>query len=1135
MEALVVADDAVIRREAERTLAGCGYRVTVRAATAGDVAAYQRGDDDGFDAVLLDTDALGDDLWAVCRCLRARPGGAHRFILLLGGDGRPWRRLAAGEPCEAGADGTLPKPLDPALLAQHLVGRLHHRARCMAKEGSGAVDLGTVIERIPAVPYVARTDAAATLLYVAPRIEALTGHPQAEWLARPGLWASLLHKDDRERVLAARGRANATGEPFRCEYRCLHRDGRSVWVRDEAEVVPAGADPTGKWYGLLIEIAEQKEAEAALRASEERLRLALDGAEVGAWEWDITADRTTWSGPNGPLFGLPPETPGLSADEFFALVHPDDRARVREADRRHLEEAADFETEYRVVRPDGAIRWLTGRGRAVARDGGGRAARVVGVTMDITARKEAEEALRASERRHRELLVGAERQALELSLLDTVRTVLARELDLPTLFRAVVEAIARTFGYGLVSLYLVEGRDDGGWLRLQHQVGYHQVLDVIPLRRGVMGRVARTGQPALVEDGRRDPDFMAAFAGIVSEVCVPLRDDGRVVGVLNFETAGGVRLGDADLRLALALGEHVGIAIGRARLFTAARESETRFRGAFDQAPIGMALVGTDGRWLRVNRALCAMLGYAESELLGVTFQDITHPDDLADDLEQVRRLLAGEADAYTMEKRYLDRHGRPLWAQLSVSLVRDDDGGPRYFVSHIEDISERKTFRDLLHHQALHDPLTGLPNRVLFGERLDQAIARPLRRGRRVAVLFLDLDGFKLVNDTLGHEAGDGLLAAVGRRLGAALGPAHTVARFGGDEFAVLLEEATAAEAVAVAERLIEALRPPFAVGGRETFVGASVGVARGGRDRVPGASARALLREADVALYRAKAAGRGTYAVFHRRMMPSVVSRLENETALRRAVEQGEFRLRYQPQVDLVTGALVGFEALLRWDHPERGLLPPAGFIHLAEETGLIVPIGRWVLTEACRQARAWRERYPAATPFAVCVNLSARQFRRPVLAAEVVAAVAESGLDAAHLELEITESVLMDHADESGRTLATLRGLGARLAIDDFGTGYSSLAYLRRLPVDVLKVDRSFVRDLAGDDGAVAILRAVTTMAHDLGMTVTAEGVETAGQLARLRELGTDRGQGFYFAQPLTAEGIEELLGGGGVGGR
>ncbi len=440
-----------------------------------------------------------------------------------------------------------------------------------------------------------------------------------------------------------------------------------------------------------------------------------------------------------------------------------------------------------------------------------------------------------------------------------------------------------------------------------------------------------------------------------------------------------------------------------------------------------------------------------------------------------------------------------------------------------VRNVTERKGAENRLAHLAFYDPLTDLPNRRLFFDRLTAAITSGSRRGAAVAVLFLDVDGFKLVNDSLGHVAGDELLVAVGRRLAATLGPDTLLARFGGDEFAVLVAGGAAAEASRVAERLLDVLRFPFVVEGRETFLSASVGIAR---RTLRLADPHDLLRDADTALYEAKATGRNAYAVFAPRMRTAVLARLERETALRGAAERGELRLAYQPKVALATGRVVGAEALIRWEHPELGLLHPAEFIRLAEETGLIVPLGRWVLREACRQARAWSDAAPLH-PALVCVNVSARQLREPGFVAEAVAALADAGLDAGCLELEITESTVMWDVPEVRHALRDLHTLGVALAIDDFGTGHSSLARLRRLPVDALKIDRSFVAGLGRDPGNLAIVRAVTVLAHELGLTVTAEGVETAEQAAMLRALGVDRAQGYHFARPLVDEAVGELL--------
>jgi diguanylate cyclase (GGDEF)-like protein len=437
---------------------------------------------------------------------------------------------------------------------------------------------------------------------------------------------------------------------------------------------------------------------------------------------------------------------------------------------------------------------------------------------------------------------------------------------------------------------------------------------------------------------------------------------------------------------------------------------------------------------------------------------------------------------------------------------------------------SQRKALECELAHRAFHDPLTELPNRALLAERLGQALARGTRSGRTAAVLCIDLDDFKVVNDSLGHRLGDHLLVSVAQRLRACVRPGDTAARLGGDEFAVLLEDLNCEdEAVGVAERFLDRLQEPFVLEGHEVFVGASVGIAGSrGTDSLPDD----VLREADVAMYAAKRKGKGHYVLFDLAMQTRPRERLALERDLRWALQRGEFRLHYQPIVDLVSGEIQGVEALLRWQHPERGLVPPNEFIPLAEETGLIVPIGRWVLLEACMQLQAWQ---PGADLF-VSVNLAARQFMDPGLVEDVAAAprpTAPAGLPPACLKLEITESAAMEAGIGTLQTFQALKGLGVQLAIDDFGTGYSSLSYLKRFPVDTLKIDRSFVDGLGQDPQDTAIVQSVIALARSLSLSVTAEGIETPRQLEELVALRCDEGQGYYFARPQPSEAVADLL--------
>ena len=430
----------------------------------------------------------------------------------------------------------------------------------------------------------------------------------------------------------------------------------------------------------------------------------------------------------------------------------------------------------------------------------------------------------------------------------------------------------------------------------------------------------------------------------------------------------------------------------------------------------------------------------------------------------------------------------------------------------------------DQLARQAFRDSLTSMPNRALFMDRLSHALTRTERRGEQLAVLFLDLDRFKVVNDSLGHSVGDQLLVGVSQRLAACLRPEDTIARLGGDEFAILLEDVKDDRApTSVADRLTAELQQPFKVEGREVIITVSIGIAMSTAKRM---TPEDILRDADLAMYHAKGKGKARYEVFDKSMNAPAQERMDLELDLRNAVTRGEFILHYQPVVELPSGRITEVEALVRWKHPQRGLLFPADFVGLSEETGLIVPLGRWVLHEACRQTRQWQLASPD-TNLAISVNISARQLQQPGLVEEIAAVLRETRLDAAALRLEITETVVMHDAPTTLAKLEALKALGVQLAIDDFGTGYSSLGYLKRFPVDTLKIDRSFVKGIGDDVEDSAIVRAVITVAKSLNLSVTAEGIETAEQLDHLRALGCDHGQGYFFAKPMASDRVPALL--------
>jgi diguanylate cyclase (GGDEF)-like protein/PAS domain S-box-containing protein len=596
--------------------------------------------------------------------------------------------------------------------------------------------------------------------------------------------------------------------------------------------------------------------------------------------------------------------------------------------------------------------------------------------------------------------------------------------------------------------------------------------------------------------------------------------------------------GNFAWRLASARGDDLAPVVAAfnemaANVERAARKAEDDARQAgkalreleniMETIPDVLCILDVLGRLDLWNHNLQRATGLAQSALTRRPMRDLFSEEDRGTIDAAVREGL--RKGRFEVEGHLRSPDGQARLYHWTGAILEDSHGALIGLTVSGRDITERRALEQKLAHQAFHDPLTALPNRALFMNRLSHAIARTARRPDTVAVLFLDLDRFKVINDSLGHHVGDHLLVEVSARLRECLRPADTVARLGGDEFAVLLEDIDGwGEATRVAERIAAVLERAFVCEGREVFVTTSVGIAFSHSGLT---GPEEILRDADVAMYHAKSKGKARYEVFDGRTQSSALDRLDLEIDLRGAVARQEFRLHYQPVVDLTSGRIVEVEALIRWEHRQRGLLPPSDFITLSEETGLIVPIGMWVLEEACRQVHAWQAEYETKPPLILSVNLSARQFQQASLVPDIAELLQETGLPPSCLKLEITESVVMQDAPATLARLHAFKALGVQLAIDDFGTGYSCLSYLKRFPIDVLKIDQAFVRGLGADPEDTAIVRAIVTVAKNLDLSVTAEGIETVEQLTHLRELGCDRGQGYYFARPLAADPLAALF--------
>ena len=831
------------------------------------------------------------------------------------------------------------------------------RARLYDKARGAERRYRSLVEQIPAVIYMDDVDESNTALYRSSYVEEVLGYKAGEFLSNPYFWQGLLHPDDKERVMAENDRTNETGDPFRMEYRMICKDGHVVWVRDEAILF---SDEEGRplyWQGVFMDVTERKEAEEALRKSEESFRQLFEN----------------------------------SVDALIVI---------------------DYDTR-KVV------------------DCNREACRSLGYTRE---------------------------EFLELSLEDWVSDVLSDE----------------------------ERKRRGGdtpWARAMAGetgaiIGFHENL-----------HTRKDGTTFPVEVGVGSIDYRGRRMVLTSVRDITERKEAEEEII----------------------------------------ESREKYRSVVESVKEVIFRTDAEGRFTFLNPAWTMITGFDVEESMGKSYLDFIHPSDLERNIRDFEVMGDHGEDYSKYEARFATSDGGMKW--IEVNFREHFDGEALVGTSGtLDDVTERKELEERLEYQAYHDALTGLANRTMFNDRINHALDRGLRRGSLVAILFLDLDNFKVVNDSLGHEAGDRLLAEVAERLKGCVRPEDTICRLGGDEFAILLEDSNLSEATSVARRMADALRKPFHFSGwRDIFVTTSVGIALGESSSGNPSSevAKELVRKADMAMYRAKGSGKAGYAVFESSLDERAAGRLSLEGDLRRAVEQGEFQVSYQPLVSISTGEVVGAEALLRWRHPERGLLPPDDFIPLAEEAGLISQVGKWVLREATNRAREWREGCDPSRPRpTIHVNLSSLQLRCPDLVRDVARILDDANLEPEALTLEITESVAMGDAEP---TIVRLKELGLKLAIDDFGTGYSSLSYLRGFPVDCLKIDRSFIDGLGRGRGDDTIVGGIIGLAHGLGIEAIAEGVETEEQLGKLMSLGCDVAQGNMLWKPLsTGEALKLFTG-------
>ncbi|ODU51301.1 MAG: diguanylate cyclase [Thiobacillus sp. SCN 63-374] len=842
----------------------------------------------------------------------------------------------------------------------------------------------------------------------------------------------------------------------------------------------------------------------------------------GMWDWDLRSGQVRHNAQWAQLMGLDDRQQEHDWQQAVAALHEQDRETVMTAIRHCLEGTAAFECEHRIRHADGATIWVRNRGEVMRYDADGTPLRMVGSLCEVT------------EQRHEARVMRCHN--LLLQTIAAVNEMLMQELPEQELMARICQELVRDNLFRMAWIGLVD--EDGVTVRPVAEAGsvrgYLAQADIrcddSPQGQGPTGKAIRSGITVINDDTETNRQFVpwrkrARAQGYRSSASAPLRVNGRVIGALNVYSDEAHAFGPEKRILLEKLAADLGVAMGNRAALAALRESEERFRLIssvatdllYSSLQTGTGFYAFDWATASADR----IFGYTLDEILEQgCWRSYVHPEDLPEFDRNITHLAPGQRSE--CELRIIARDGATRTIRAYSMEVKSDDGQHRLYGA-CQDITERRQAEARIAFLAHHDALTGLPNRVLLRDRFEQALAVVQRARSHMAVLFLDLDNFKVVNDSLGHAAGDELLLAAVSRLSHCMRDSDTISRQGGDEFVLLLNDIPDLDTVKrIATDILSHLAEPLEINGHVLNTSCSIGVAIYPGD---GSDFDSLLQKADTAMYNAKGAGRNSYRFFDEQMNQQAQEHLMLQHRLHQALYRAELQVHYQPQLEIGSGKVIGVEALLRWQNAELGEVAPDRFIPVAESCGLIVPIGAWVLEQACRQAQAWRQ--AGLSDLAVSVNLSAMQFHRFSLVEMVAGVLGRSGLPPHLLELELTESILLQDVEGTLDTVRQLKRLGVRLSIDDFGTGYSSLSYLKRFAVDRLKIDQSFIRDVNTDPDNAAIVRAIIQLARSLRLDIIAEGVETPAQLAFLREEGCREAQGYLFSRPLQPAAMEAFL--------
>ena len=943
-------------------------------------------------------------------------------------------------------------------------------------------------------------------------------------------WESRIHPDDLAHVQASlqsclQSCLGKRSDDYRNEHRIRCKDGSWKWILSRGMVVSRSADGLVlRMVGTHTDLSERKQIEIALQQSEARFASFMQHLPGAAY---IKDGQRRFLYLNKALH----IEPGLTSDDYLnqALEQVEPApfsahalAQSREDDEIVLLQQRQTQSELVIGEGDAQQTLLSIKFPIPDSDG---RPLVGGIALDISARKQAE--------------TRVQRLTQLYKALSEINQGIVRLADESELFPLVCRAAVELGG--MQSAWIGCLNHDSGLV--EPAASYGSGLDYLdgiivsasaglPAGCAPGGSAVRDNRSVIVNRYANSPlsaQRRAGECGIASAAALPIQRAGQPFAVLNVYCAQADAFGAEETMLLEEMASDISFALDNLEreqqhhlAQQALRSSEQHFRAFFERSMVGMATSSPGKCWMEVNDTLCQMLAYPREELLRLSWSEITHPDDLAPNLALFKRVLQDEIDDYAMDKRFIRKDGSVLHTHMAVRCLRRPDRSIDYFVTLIQDISEQKQSEELIWKQANFDPLTGLCNRRMLHQRLDQEIQRAQRADACVALLFIDLDHFKEVNDTLGHAAGDSLLVEAAQRISGSVRETDTVARLGGDEFMIILPQIPdGAHIDQIAGKILERLAAPFQLGLDATYVSASIGITLYPGDAT---DVENLLKNADQAMYAAKNLGRNRYSYFTRTLQDAAQARLKLINEIRAALSGQQFLVYFQPVVELASNRICKAEALIRWQHPSRGLVGPLEFIPLAEETGLIIEIGHWVFQEAAR----WAKRWAGMRPLQISVNVSPLQFRSDIdNSAALLDQVWALALPPGTMAVEITEGLLL-HADTGIiDKLTKFRDAGVQVAIDDFGTGYSSLSYLKKFDIDYLKIDQSFVRNIATDPDDMALSEAIIVMAHKLGLKVIAEGVETEQQRALLQAAGCDYAQGYLFARPLPPSEFELLL--------